>query len=104
VLVVAPAAFSSLLWRVVGGVDGAQRIAAFSHGFYALDAKDGRLHITDLRMGQEPSYSFSFAVAARHSPPAALVPAQSMGRRADPDRALPWLWRRLQGEPLPPPR
>jgi hypothetical protein len=27
------------LWPAVQGLDGAQRIAAFSHGFYALDAK-----------------------------------------------------------------
>jgi hypothetical protein len=34
----------------------------------------------------------------------ALTPTVHVGRRADPERALPWIWRRLQGEPLPPPR
>lgn len=88
----------------LAGHPGVRRIQAFSDGLWAMAEQDGRIRITDLRMGQEPTYSFSFAVAARHSPPVALVPTESVGRRPDPDQALPWLWRRLRGEPLPPPR
>jgi inner membrane protein len=53
----------------VQGLDGAQRIDAFSHGFWALDERDSgqgsRLYITDLRMGQEPAFVFRFALAQR---------------------------------------
>jgi inner membrane protein len=87
------------------GIDGAQRIAEFSHGFYKLHAKHGRrILVTDLRMGQEPAYVFSFAVAQRNSPPEPLAQVQQVSARPDLARALPWLWRRARGEPLPPPR
>ena len=85
--------------------DGVRRIAAFSGGFYKLSLDDrGQVLVTDLRMGQEPSYVFSFAVAERHSPPIALATPRRVGARIDLERGLPWLWRRLSGEPVPPPR
>lgn len=86
------------------GLDGVRRIVDFSHGFYKLHADGDRLRITDLRMGQEPAYTFSFVVAERHSPPVALVPAVQQGARPDIGRTLAWMWRRAAGEPLPPPR
>lgn len=104
----------------LGGSDGVRRIQAFSKGLWAMrqDA-DGRVRISDLRMGQEPGYVFAFAVARRPVGDAGdaanasstlpqkatpLVPAQAVGGRGDAGRALPWLWRRLLGERLPPPR
>lgn len=85
-------------------IDGVQRIAAFSKGFYKLHADGGRLFVTDLRMGQEPHYIFTFAVAEQGATPRPLAPAEQLGARPDLRRGLPWLWRRLWGEPLPPPR
>ena len=85
----------------VRGIDGAQRIAAFSQGFYKLWPDGGRVLIADLRMGQEPTYIFSFALADAQGP---LQPPPQVGGRPDLERALPWLWRRLWGHPLPPPR
>jgi inner membrane protein len=88
----------------LAGDAGVQRIQAFSGGLWALSEQGGRIRISDLRMGQEPTYVFAFEVATRHSAPVAVSPTEHVGRRADPERALPWIWRRLQGEPLPPPR
>jgi inner membrane protein len=88
----------------VADIDGVQRITAFSKGFYRLQDEGGRIVISDLRMGQEPAYIFSFAVAQRQSPPVALDKPEAVGRRPDVQRALPWLWRRMWGEDLPPPR
>jgi inner membrane protein len=88
----------------VQGIDGVQRIAAFSKGFYKLHDKGDRVLVSDLRMGQEPAYSFSFAVAQRHSPPVPLDKPVAAGSRPDLDRALPWLWQRMWGQALPPPR
>ncbi len=140
-ILVTPAPFNTLLWRVVAisgthyyegfyslldaapqmtfdrfergmalapelqGNLGAQRIQNFSHGFYKLHESDsGRVFITDLRMGQEPAYSFSFAVAQRGSALKPLEQPEQMSLRVDMARGLPWLWRRMWGEPLPPPR
>jgi inner membrane protein len=93
------------LWPAVHGQDGVQRIAAFSHGFWALDARDGRLHITDLRMGQEPAYVFRFALAQRQGAAWVPLPApEQVGMRPDVGRTWAWLWRRALGQPVPPPR
>ncbi len=94
----------SALASEIGGLDGVRRIQAFSKGFWALWEHDGRLGITDLRMGQEPHYSFRFAVAERRSPVVALAVAQQEGSRPALGPALQWLWRRALGQPLVSPR
>jgi len=86
------------------GIDGVRRMMAFSKGFFKLEQIGPRVVLSDLRMGQEPGYVFSFAVAERHSPPVPLVPAQQIGARLDLERGLSWLWRRALGELVPPPR
>jgi inner membrane protein len=86
------------------GIDGVQRIAAFSHGFYKVDQRGSQVLISDLRMGQEPAYTFTFAVAERHSAAVPLNPPVQLGMRPDIARTWAWLWRRALGEPLPPPR
>ena len=98
----------SALTAELQGIDGVRRLQAFSRGFWALweqgRGEGSSLGITDLRMGQEPDYSFRFAVAERHSPPRALPVAVQLGSRPDLGRGLAWLWRRALGAPLPPPR
>ncbi len=86
------------------GHDGLARIAAFSKGFYKLQEQGGRVLLSDLRMGQEPAYIFTFVIARRASAPVPLAVPQQVGARPDVARGLPWLWRRALGEPLPPPR
>ena len=90
------------LANATADVEGVQRLTAFTHGFYALRQDSSRLLISDLRMGQEPVYTFTFAVAERESNVLVpLVPTQQLGSRPDLDCALPWLGRRLKGEDLP---
>ena len=90
------------LAQAASGVEGVQHLRAFTHGFYALRQDGNRLLISDLRMGQEPHYTFTFAVAELEgSLVVPLVPAQQLSGRADLNCALPWLGRRLQGENLP---
>ena len=80
------------------------RMAAFTHGFYSLSERDGRLFVTDLRMGQEPAYTFRFDLGS--------APARASGQhlpvqhsmRPDLGTALPWLWQRLWGHDVPLPR
>lgn len=40
-----------------------QRLAWFTHGFYAVNRFEGAVVISDLRMGIEPAYAFNFRVA-----------------------------------------
>ncbi len=87
------------------GIDGVQRIAAFTHGFYKLQLRGQRAVITDLRMGQEPAYTFSFEVAEQRSPWAPVAASPNVGGRPpDIGRSLEWVRRRALGELLPPPR
>ena len=94
------------LYEQVRGLDAVARIAEFSRGFFRVDERDGVVRITDLRMGQEPAYVFSFAVARRGSAPQPLDPPLAVGGRDDIDipAALRWLWRRMGGEDIDPPR
>ena len=79
------------------------RMAWFTRGFLRMAQHGDELRLSDLRMGQEPYYSFTFVVA-RHGSGWRPVTPELLSARPDLDRALPWLWRRLRGEPLPPPR
>ena len=85
-------------------IDGVQRLVAFTQGFYKLEQRGSRLLITDLRMGQEPNYTFTFAVAERNSQPVALAQPEQIKMPLDIPRSLAWLWRRALGELLPSPR
>ncbi len=138
-VLVTPAPFNTLLWRIVvmreGGYDegfyslldggrpvrwdrfasdaalqaqlrdlpSVARMATFTHGFYKLHERDGTALLTDLRMGQEPGYVFSFAVARRGSDWHAVRP-ENLGFRGDVGAGLRWLGPRMLGRELPPPR
>ncbi len=82
----------------------ADLIRAFSKGFYALSDDGQRIWITDLRMGQHPYYAFSFAFAEHHSEPVVPITPLRVARRLPLEPGLDWLWRRIGGEDLAPPR
>ena len=139
-LLVTPAPFNTLLWRLVattptqyfeghyslldasprirwtahdkgaalitryGQEPSVARIAAFSRGFFRLSESGDHLFVTDLRMGQEPVYTFHFDLG-KHTARALQSHAPTLqSQRPDLATALPWLWRRMWGEALPAPR
>ena len=90
-----------------------QRMAAFTHGFFKMQEQSGKAVLTDLRMGQEPNFAFSFALAKQ--PAGASGTSQgtgnwqtiapvAVGTTGNVGKTLSWLWPRLLGQPLPPPR
>lgn len=86
-----------------GRAEPVERLAAFTHGFYRLaTTADGQLRITDLRMGQEPEYTFNFDLGPLTA--VGSVPARQVSQRPDVGAALSWLWKRLQGHDTPLPR
>jgi inner membrane protein len=90
------------LWPEVQHIDGMQRIARFSEGFYALKDDEGLVRISDLRMGQHPSFTFAFHAAQRQAGGAAvaLTPPRAVGQRPDAGAGLQWLRRRMWGQRL----
>ena len=91
------------LQQDLGALDGVRRLAQFSQGFYKLHERDGHAWLTDLRMGQEPHYTFSFVIARRQGPGWLAVLPRNEGSRGDVGRALAWVWQRLRGLDVPPP-
>jgi inner membrane protein len=86
-----------------GANPSVQRIAAFSHGFYRLSETDGRLFVTDLRMGVEGAYTFHFDLGTEAERGSGPVRPERMSQRPDLKTALPWLWQRLLGRDVPAP-
>lgn len=145
-MLVTPAPFTMLLWRVVvmdddhyyegfrsvfdrskqihfdklergtqyepalAGLDRAQRIQAFSRGFYKLHENAvGELIITDIRMGHEPHYTFGFVIARRsgldygdtgdqENVYEEVLPAQRSGSMGNPKELFVWLGKRIVDE------
>jgi inner membrane protein len=77
-----------------------QRIRAFSHGFYAMHESSGRVFIRDLRMGQEPNYTFTFAIADRQNT-AAQKPPEQQAFKVNLGCGLKWIWQRIWNEQTP---
>ena len=88
----------------LAGVDPVQRLGSFSQGFYKLHEREGLAWITDLRMGQEPNYTFAFPIARREGAGWVPVTPRNGGSRGDAGRILRWMGERLRGRDLPPPR
>lgn len=81
------------------------RMAWFSHGFFHLREEDGRLIISDLRMGQEPFYTFNFVVAERDADQQWQAIKPELDTVRPPIRAtLSWLKQRATGQRIAPPR
>jgi inner membrane protein len=74
------------------------RIAAFSHGFFRLSESAGHLFVTDLRMGQEPVYTFHFDLGNTADRDLASQSPTLQSQRPNLATALPWLWRRMWGK------
>ncbi|WP_137921721.1 metal-dependent hydrolase [Hydrogenophaga sp. 2FB] len=77
------------------------RMAAFSHGFYSVSSTDGHLFVTDLRMGQEPHYTFRFDLGTNAARANGGHRPTLEGSRPNLATALPGLWRRMLGERPP---
>jgi inner membrane protein len=72
----------------------------FTRGWYAASRVRDDIVMTDLRMGSEPNYVFSFTVARAADPGA--VPVPDVQREFEVDwRQLRWVWNRIWA-PTPP--
>jgi inner membrane protein len=79
------------------------RMAAFTHGFFSVSEADGHLYVTDLRMGQEPHYTFRFDLGTDAARANGGYRPTLNGSRPDLGTALPGLWHRMLGNrPRPP--
>jgi len=79
----------------VRGFPAVVRLAWFNRGFMKAEQRDGKLVLSDLRMGVEPDYSFRFAVAERDGDDWREIPVEQLKWPWQATRRLPALWRRV---------
>ena len=78
---------------------GLEKLAAFNGGYFRADLEDGKVVISDLRMGLTPNYVFRFAVAEQ-TPEGSVEIAPERWRSArSTEGDLDWLIANLTGEP-----
>ena len=75
------------------------RLAWFNRGFMKATERDGRLVLSDLRMGAEPDYSFNFAVAERDGGRWRAIPPEQLSWPWEARRRLAQMWHRIWNEP-----
>lgn len=88
--------------RQAAAIPAVARLQWFNRGFMRAQVRDGELVLSDLRMGLEPDYNFSFAVAREQGgrwapiPPRQLRPVyRDAGGRAVLEQRLAQVWRRI---------
>jgi inner membrane protein len=81
--------------RRVSQYPAVARLLWFSHGFMKAETRDGRLVLSDLRMGAEPDYSFRFAVATESGGDWRAMPVEQLKWPWLASRRLPDVWRRI---------
>ncbi|RYZ71194.1 MAG: metal-dependent hydrolase [Lysobacteraceae bacterium] len=84
------------------GLRSVRRLGWFNRGFMRARVEQGTLVLSDLRMGLEPDYAFSFAVATRHGARWLAIPPRQLRSAYRPPvasggwrDALGELWRRI---------
>ena len=80
-----------------------QRLARFTDGFFKVQGNSDRLVVTDLRMGQEPDYVFSFDIGPPLQAGQTHPVASQISRRMNVGEGLNWLGQRMLGHDVPPP-
>jgi inner membrane protein len=75
------------------------RLAWFNRGFMKATVRDGRLVVSDLRMGAEPDYSFNFAVAERDGRRWRAIAPEQLSWPWEARRRLAQMWHRIWNEP-----
>lgn len=66
----------------------------FTRGYYALAKEGDGIVMTDLRMGSEPDYVFSFKVAQTANPHPLPVKDEKLKTRRDWQQLI-WIWKRI---------
>ena len=86
----------------VRGTPSVARLLWFNQGFMAAQEVDGKLVVSDLRMGVEPDFTFRFTVAQREGDTWKPIPPTQADWPTDAIRRLPEVWDRIwTPEPAP---
>ncbi len=78
-----------------------RRLQWFTKGYYRVSRKGTDILLTDLRMGLEPDYVFSFKVGEIRNPHSVAAAPPRRVYTARPLAAAGWVWRRIQAPAMP---
>jgi inner membrane protein len=88
--------------RKVSAFPSVQRLNWFTHGFLKAERHDGRLVLSDLRMGAEPDYLFRFVVAEIDDRGSwRPVPVERLSWAVEDRPRLRKVWERIWNKPDP---
>ncbi|MBL8728674.1 MAG: metal-dependent hydrolase [Planctomycetes bacterium] len=91
-------------YEALRGTPAVDGLADQSHGCWKMWRDGDRVLMADVRMGMEPRYVFTFAVGEVHSPVQPLARTELRRARMELGPGLTWLWARMWGARMPPPR
>jgi inner membrane protein len=86
--------------REVSRLPDVRTLLWFNHGFMKAGTRDGKLVLSDLRMGAEPDYTFRFVVARRDGERWVPVPVEQPEWPWEASRRLSAMWTRIWSEPV----
>lgn len=94
------------LQAALAGAPAVQRLVHLSQDACKLHRDGDAVVMSDLRMGHEPNYVFAFVVGEflADGTVRRVEPTRLVGGRIPVGAGLPWLWRRMWGDEVPPPR
>lgn len=87
------------LLRDAGEIPSVDRLQWFARGFVKVAQRDDRIVVSDLRMGAEPDYTFTFAVAERSSGQWVAIRPQQLPFEPDVREGLAKMWERIRVDP-----
>ncbi len=88
------------LTACLAGNEDFEKLRWFSRGYFRTVLQDGKIVVSDLRMGLTPSYVFTFAIAEIRSGTVRATPPETIASELTSlDEDLDWLSERLVGQP-----
>ncbi len=69
----------------------------FTQGFWGIKQQDKLIIISDLRMGMEPNYAFSFNVGISQQTGITPIESERRASTTNWDQVLRWIWKRTWG-------
>ena len=87
--------------RAAGATPSGARLLWFNHHFAKAEVRDGRLVLSDLRMGADPDYTFRFAVAEREGDGWRAIAPEQLHWPGATRAQLSALWQRIWHAPAP---
>ena len=82
-------------------IPAAQRLIWFSRGFFSVKEEGNDIIISDLRMGVEPAYVFSFRIARSQDHQLTAIMPQQVNTKIFSDKRLRWTLERIGNPWLP---